>query len=68
MLLLSLQRRVNGWHLRHLDAYFSEGGERRCVALKGPFALANEGPSAHDLVAEHLGLAQAWGLMYASDL
>ena len=45
------------------------------VALKGPSEVAkgrfernDEGPGAVDLVARQLGLAQAWGLMYASEL
>ena len=68
MLNIEMGARANGWDLRHLDAWINDGHLKRHARLKGVFELNNEGPGAVDLVAKHLGLAQAWGLMNASEL
>lgn len=68
MLKASIIMRANGWDLRDLDARINDGHLKRHARLKGVFELNNEGPGAVDLVAKHLGLAQAWGLMNASEL
>ena len=65
---IQMGARANGWDLRHMDAWINDGHVKRHARLKGVFELNNEGPGAVDLVAKHLGLAQAWGLMNASEL
>ena len=68
MQLWDVKARAREVDLRALDNRWNEPGERVMEAQKGFFAANKEGPGAVDMVARQLGLAQAWGLMYASDL